>query len=419
MDNQVNIQQNVETNDNETKTVTEFDYTEMGLDFKKTITVKDGTIKKMELDKFTNYLVNKAAENNGVVYLDSKIIEPLLTFAKTLYLKFEGGRNRLVSLQYFLNAYLQEDALIKANPGVLKYNPDEKAHLILKRAGIGTNDPDFKYNGKKIDAKMYKNYSSCKYYKSTFHKAEYGLFYFIEDNAWGVCSKENDYQTIIPFEESDLYNKIKLPDNMYYLQFKVGGFTDNKLITNKPSLKCEVTTISNYNKLEFLDKERIKVEEKYMTFWDAAGIQELEEELETGVACLAFNELDKLYESQEDQKFKITFWNSAEEGLAEIYKVFNLKKDKKAEEIFLKVLEDIETLSIKALFDKGILKHLKSTLKNAAEIKWNIGKTQYRIYCFINGTNLYLMVPFIKSNGDKDTDKAGDTAIKRFNSIKK
>lgn len=160
-------------------------------------------------------------------------------------------------------------------------------------------------------------------------------------------------------------------------------------------------------------------EEKYKTFWDAGDEPELKEEIETGAACLAFHELDKLYEAQNDQKFDVIFWNSIKDGTEEAYKVFNLKKDKKAKEAYDKIMQQLENLSMKALFDQGIVKYLQSTLKNAAEIKWSVNKVQYRIYCFIYGTKLYVMVPFIKSNGDKGTDKAGITALQRYNSMKK
>lgn len=160
-------------------------------------------------------------------------------------------------------------------------------------------------------------------------------------------------------------------------------------------------------------------EEKYTTFWDAGDEPELKEEIETGAACLAFHELDKLYEAQDDQKFDVIFWNSIKDGTEEAYKVFNFKKDKKAKEAYDKIMQQLGNLSMKALFDQGIVKYLQSTLKNAAEIKWSVNKVQYRIYCFINGTKLYVMVPFIKSNGDKGTDKAGITALQRYNSMKK
>lgn len=132
-----------------------------------------------------------------------------------------------------------------------------------------------------------------------------------------------------------------------------------------------------------------------------------------------YEKLSTLNEAQETQKFEVIVWSSNDAWTDEAFKAFNLKKDKKARETFFDVMKNIELFNIKELFDRNLIKYLQSTLKNAAEVKWSINKVQYRIYCFIYGTKLYLMVPFIKSNGDKDTDAAGVVAQKRFANMKK
>ena len=118
--------------------------------------------------------------------------------------------------------------------------------------------------------------------------------------------------------------------------------------------------------------------------------------------------------SNENTLFDIRIYCKDDLWAREVYKIFGFKKDKEAQNEYLKVIELVQKETINTLHNMEKVKPLHSTYKNAYEIKWNINKIQYRIYCFKDGNILYLMVPFIKSNGDKDTDAAGIIARQRY-----
>ena len=126
---------------------------------------------------------------------------------------------------------------------------------------------------------------------------------------------------------------------------------------------------------------------------------------------------ESINEGKEDAKFTVKLYTDTNKWNSEVVSNLKLGKNKQALLAYKEVMNDVVSLPIQTLYDRNIVKQLQSTVKKIVEIKWNIGKIQYRIVCKREDSNLYLLVPFIKSNTDKDTDKAVATAIKRLKLI--
>ena len=115
-------------------------------------------------------------------------VDLLLKFMAALTGKNKsGGKNGIARLQYFLNAYIQEQALKNLNREGLSFAIDD--HDGLELAGHGNPEPDFIFksaSGKTftIDAKIYKNATSCKAISAdtNFHNADYALAFLKDAN---------------------------------------------------------------------------------------------------------------------------------------------------------------------------------------------------------------------------------------------
>lgn len=152
----------------------------------------------------------------------------LIDFVSSLGKNKSGSKNSIGRLQYFLNAYSQEIALLHANSN-LKFVKDD--HEYLKRGNTGTNDADFVLeasNGKNytIDAKMYgtkKGYFS-RLSETNFHDADYALIFTNKETPrWLFSKKSENYETLYTpdeLKETDPWLlEINLPTSIRLIYF--------------------------------------------------------------------------------------------------------------------------------------------------------------------------------------------------------
>lgn len=150
---------------------------------------QDGRILSINLPSFVEALDR---QNNQAINTIR-----LMDFVKTLGTNKSGGKNGIFRLQCFINAYLQEQALIEANPGTLKFGNDD--HYELTRGSTGTNAPDFIYQDKyTIDAKINSSIDSYKNLLGTTncHNADYVLVYLLAESLWVFAKKSEKYLTL-------------------------------------------------------------------------------------------------------------------------------------------------------------------------------------------------------------------------------
>ena len=147
-----------------------------------------------------------------------------------------SGNNGISRLQTFLNAYVQEIALISENSDILKFSKED--HLGLVRDGHGEKEPDFNFysqNGNiyTIEAKMYWDQQSFETAKqdTNFHNADYVCLFFIKDTKfrWAFAKKADNYETIyklFDLKDSDpQLLELSLPTSLQTISFDI----DNKL----------------------------------------------------------------------------------------------------------------------------------------------------------------------------------------------
>lgn len=161
---------------------------------------------------------------------DSKIIKTpaLIDFVSSLGKNKSGSKNSIGRLQYFLNAYSQEIALICVNSNLQFVKND---HEYLKRNSTGTNDADFVFkasNGKSysIDAKMYgtKEGYFRRLSETNFHAADYALIFTNKENPrWLFSKKSENYGILYTPEELKKTDpwllEIKLPTSLKLIYF--------------------------------------------------------------------------------------------------------------------------------------------------------------------------------------------------------
>lgn len=113
-----------------------------------------------------------------------------------------SGKNGISRLQTFLNAYIQENALVTSNDNVTYINDD---HDYLVRGGHGEDASDLMFtasDGKtyKLEAKMYWDESSFRASlpNTNFHNADYVCLFFMHDPNyhWAFARKEDNYTEI-------------------------------------------------------------------------------------------------------------------------------------------------------------------------------------------------------------------------------
>ena len=219
------------------------------------------------------------------------------------------------------------------------------------------------------------------------------------DNDIKITSREKGLQILYWLEDKGIdANFSQWNENSYYFNFNDERDYNNALILLYEYCGKDSIRYDDYSRMEIeldVDKAypRLKnnVNSKYMG--------------------------ESLNEDKEDAKFTVKLYTDTAKWNAEVVANLKLEKNKQALLAYKQVMNDVVLLPIQTLYDRKIIKQLQSTVKKMVEIKWNIGKVQYRIVCRREDSNLYLLVPFIKSNTDKDTDKAVATAVKRFRLI--
>lgn len=165
----------------------------------------------------------------------------LIEFMRSLRGKNKSGsKNGIGRLQYFINAYLQESALVNANPGILDFYGNN--HEYLARGESGDDDPDLKLTTDegifKVEVKKYwnqKSYLDHLHSKDgiNFHDSTYALVYLVE-GGWRVTLQREGYE-ILHFV-TDLASTdpwiafLKLPTKIGNIKFNVdNNFTDDQV----------------------------------------------------------------------------------------------------------------------------------------------------------------------------------------------
>lgn len=156
----------------------------------------------LKVVNFENLLNKLRANQNKVLK-----VAALLDFMSTL----EGenktdGKNGIARLQYFLNAYAEEMALLRANIGILE--PINDDHDGIVRGGHGENAADFWFNcsnGRryKIEVKMFWDKDSyfSKLPKTNFHEAHFAIVYLITERRWYIAKSIDSYTTLTTLDE--------------------------------------------------------------------------------------------------------------------------------------------------------------------------------------------------------------------------
>jgi hypothetical protein len=186
-------------------------------------------------------ILNYTAFWRELVTREDKLIftANLIKFMNTLKGKNKsGGKNGISRLQFFLNAFSEELALLLANNGRLSFVGDD--HFYLATGGTGTDDPDFYFttnsgNTYTIEAKMYFTEESYYEQKKTtnFHAADYCLAFIISTKQWRFSRKVDDYDTLYEVSElskSDPWlEELILPESINTVQFSVQNGILSKL----------------------------------------------------------------------------------------------------------------------------------------------------------------------------------------------
>lgn len=186
------------------------------------------------------WFIEKLKERNP------KIIHPHCKGGITEFMASLKGENKtpakngLKRLQYFLNAYFQEDAVIKANIDKISYNGE--GHFALEFGGAGTNPADLiltANNGNKytIEVKLYMSEGSrqAAFSKTNFHKADYCFLYIISEHAWYVLKKVDNYNkkyTVDEIKETDPWlSDVRFP-SFEYIKFQVNDDMSDSEVPN-------------------------------------------------------------------------------------------------------------------------------------------------------------------------------------------
>lgn len=198
----------------------------------------------------SNYYIKPAIEklpfNDFLTYLRSSTknyfpTKRLIEFMKTIGGKNKtGGKNGIIRLQYFLNAYIQEISLENLNKNYLSFCGNNHTELI--KNSNGDDLPDFIFRSTtapkakmSVETKMYIDKESYfKYLFSTnMHNADYIFLYCIKDSAWYIACKEEDYQNIYSLDE--INNKwpwlsvINFPSHLSTFTFYVPASEQNSI----------------------------------------------------------------------------------------------------------------------------------------------------------------------------------------------
>jgi len=198
-------------------------------------------------------------------------------------------------------------------------------------------------------------------------------------------------------------------------------WNENPIASDWENFVTDEKDLNNVNDLLIFDTEAEALEFRDNTEYDIWADEVDAEEIESMYYPIQIKDLYKnesLNEANENNKFTIKIYTDTEKWNSEVIDSLKLKKNKQALNAYKNVMNQVTSLSKHELIHRGIVKNLQSTLPKMYEIKWNINRVQYRIVCkYDDKDTLYLLVPFIKSNGDKDTDRAVATAEKRFKSL--
>lgn len=195
-------------------------------------------------DELDNINTPEVSDKQGIVKLNfepfllelaarpTKIIRTptLISFIDTLGTNKSGSNNAIGRLQFFLNAYKQEMALLTANSDKLSFVTDD--HDSLTRGNTGTHAPDFKFvasngNNYTIDAKMYGTVNS--YYENwpttNFHNADYCLTFIIKENLWLYSKKSEQYKNLYSVDEliktDPQLLEITIPTQLQLIRFDI------------------------------------------------------------------------------------------------------------------------------------------------------------------------------------------------------
>ena len=134
--------------------------------------------------------------------------------------------NGIGKLQYFLNAAIQEQAIVNENANLLKFDSDD--HDFLLGNYTGTNDSDISLISNprcKIELKLFGSLETFikMRRKTNFHCAHYVFVYFLNSQCWQVYKKEDAWNK--PYFINQLYDSdpnlrgIKLPKNFEFIRF--------------------------------------------------------------------------------------------------------------------------------------------------------------------------------------------------------
>lgn len=134
--------------------------------------------------------------------------------------------NGIGKLQYFLNAAIQERAVIDANLDLLKFDNDDHDFLIGNYTGTNDSDISLISNPRcKIELKLFGSLDTFirMRRKTNFHCAHYVFVYFLNSQCWQVYKKEDAWSK--PYFINQLYDSdpslrgIKLPKGFEFIRF--------------------------------------------------------------------------------------------------------------------------------------------------------------------------------------------------------
>ena len=134
--------------------------------------------------------------------------------------------NGIGKLQYFLNAAIQEQAVIDANLDLLKFDNDDHDFLIGNYTGTNDSDISLISNPRcKIELKLFGSLDTFirMRRKTNFHCAHYVFVYFLNSQCWQVYKKEDAWSK--PYFINQLYDSdpslrgIKLPKGFEFIRF--------------------------------------------------------------------------------------------------------------------------------------------------------------------------------------------------------
>lgn len=138
-------------------------------------------------------------KNRALQCLTGPEINDIAKLANSLGRNKSGGENGISHIQYYINAFIGESALVRKNSDNLKFFTDD--HDSLTYGSHGTNDPDFIFTPKNnntytIEFKIYKSASSYEEYlaATNFHGADYVIAYLIEEHSWKISRKIDNYK---------------------------------------------------------------------------------------------------------------------------------------------------------------------------------------------------------------------------------